>query len=163
MFRKNERGFTLLEALLVVVIIGILAAVIVPRFLYAKSEAEAKTCRGNLATLNTQSEKFFMEHNDTWPGAVPSDASYTTSGDPMTDLTVDIGDSAVLENEYFPDGAPTCPSGGTYVFDETGGGGTYENNRWFCVGEAGTPASGHGYVNWVNTYGQAAEPAAGTP
>lgn len=54
MFRRNEKGFTLVELMIVVVIIGILAAIAIPKFsnMIGKTKtAEAKTILGNIISL----------------------------------------------------------------------------------------------------------------
>ena len=105
LLKKYRNGFTLLEVLLVVVIIGILAALIVPRFLRAREDAETKICKGNLTILNTQSEKYQADQGI--PFSDPSVVPYPTYVELVTNTN------------YFPDGPPSCPSGGTYSFDET--------------------------------------------
>jgi len=86
--RKRSRGFTLLELLIVIVILGIIAAVIIPRFTVSATEAKKNTCAQNVANLNTQVERWYFEKG-AWPKA---------------DLT-DIG----ADMDYFPDGIPKCP------------------------------------------------------
>ncbi len=60
-------GFTLIELLIVVVILGILAAIVIPQFSIATEDAKLNTLQTNLATMRTQLQLYKLQHNDLWP------------------------------------------------------------------------------------------------
>jgi type IV pilus assembly protein PilA len=74
--RKNNRGFTLIELLIVVVIIGILVAIVVPKFANGKERAMVSAMRSDLHNLVTAQEGFFSNSNQYYNGPVP-DPSFT--------------------------------------------------------------------------------------
>lgn len=59
MFRK---GFTLVELLIVVIILGILAAIVVPQFSDASTDTQVSSLRTNLQTLRGQIELYRLQH-----------------------------------------------------------------------------------------------------
>jgi len=59
----NRRGFTLIELLIVVVIIGILAAIAVPKFQNTKGKANAASLRADLRNLITAEEAYFYDNS----------------------------------------------------------------------------------------------------
>ena len=61
--RSNRRGFTLIELLIVVVIIGILAAIAVPKFQNTKGKANAASLRADLRNLVTAEEAYFYDNS----------------------------------------------------------------------------------------------------
>ena len=65
--RVELRGFTLVEILIVVIILGILAAIIVPQFANASSDARATNLKTTLANVRNQIEVFKAQHNETAP------------------------------------------------------------------------------------------------
>ena len=60
--RSIRRGFTLIELLIVVVIIGVLAAIAIPKFQSTKGKANAATLKSDLRNLATAQEAYFYEH-----------------------------------------------------------------------------------------------------
>ncbi len=60
-------GFTLVEILIVVVILGILAAIVVPQFTNASETAKVSSVISQLQTLRSQMELFQVQHNGNYP------------------------------------------------------------------------------------------------
>lgn len=60
--RRARRGFTLIELLVVCVIIGVLAAIAIPKFQATKGKANAATLKSDLRNLATAQEAYFYEN-----------------------------------------------------------------------------------------------------
>ena len=69
MKRSVQKGFTLVEVLIVVVIMAILAATIIPQFTDSTKDAKSSTGRFNLHTLRSQIELYRAHHNGGLPDA----------------------------------------------------------------------------------------------
>ena len=82
----------MIELLIVVVILGILGAIVIPRILVSTEDAKKNACAQNVANINTQVERWYFEK-----GAWPLDA--------LTDVAADTN--------YFPESIPVCPVDGT--------------------------------------------------
>jgi general secretion pathway protein G len=93
---RCKKGFTLVELLVVVLILGALAAIAVPRIIGGATNAKINACATNVDLLNSQIELYYANKGD-WPGQ-------------LADITTDPN--------YFPDGAPECPFGSRYVVNE---------------------------------------------
>ncbi len=63
---SNRKGFTLIELLIVVVIIGILAAIAIPKFANTKEKAYIASMKSDLRNLITAQEAYFSDNNSTY-------------------------------------------------------------------------------------------------
>lgn len=73
-----KKAFTLIEILIVVVILGILAAIVIPQFTKASDDAQAGNIQTQLSTIRNMVELYRVRNN----GAYPFSASSMTWGDP---------------------------------------------------------------------------------
>jgi len=71
MNRKNT-GFTLVEILIVVIILGILAAIVIPQFTEASNDARESALASDLQTLRSQLELYKVQHLDSYPPTTSS-------------------------------------------------------------------------------------------
>jgi general secretion pathway protein G len=78
---QAKRGFTLVEILIVVVILGILAAIVIPQFTQASTEAKTNSLCSNLQTLRSQIELYKVQHNDNAPDLLTFAAQMTQTSD----------------------------------------------------------------------------------
>ncbi len=83
MKRKNT-GFTLVEILIVVIILGILAAIVIPQFTEASNDARVSALVSDLQTVRSQIELYKVQHKDDYPGTV---SGTWTIGNFVTGLT----------------------------------------------------------------------------
>jgi general secretion pathway protein G len=68
--RSASRGFTLVEILIVVIILGILAAIVIPQFTNASTDARRNSLLSQLQTMRSQVQLFRLQHNDILPDLV---------------------------------------------------------------------------------------------
>lgn len=103
---SKTKGFTLVEIMIVVAIIGIIIAIAVPGFIRARATSRMRACQENLTKIDGAKEQWALETNQS-PGATPSWADLTdgaTAGD----------GNGILKKQ------PIEPSGGSYTINAVG-------------------------------------------
>jgi prepilin-type N-terminal cleavage/methylation domain-containing protein len=100
LLNNARRGFTLVEIMIVVLIIGILLAIAVPNFIRARESSRAKSCISNLKQIDSAKEQWAMDNKK-------------TSADTP-------GDADLYGADKYVKSAPACPSSGTYTIAAVG-------------------------------------------
>jgi general secretion pathway protein G len=112
----KRKGFTLVEILIVVIILGILAAIVIPQFTEASSEARVSNLMTNLQTIRSQLLLYKTQHNEVYPAAAAGDDG-DTFADQLTMYTdVDGNTNATPDTDYpygpYLQSVPTNPLSG---------------------------------------------------
>lgn len=94
----RSRGFTLVEIMIVVAVVGLLAVLSIPSFMKSREKSQAKTCMNSLRQIYYAKEHFASQNS-------------LSAGDPVTE-----SDVAVFLNH----GLPVCPAGGAYAINPVG-------------------------------------------
>jgi type IV pilus assembly protein PilA len=108
---QNRKGFTLIELLIVVVIIGILAAIAIPKFAATKDKAKLASVKSDLRNIETAEEAYFSDTQAYATQAQLSTANLFNPTIPNTAVvTVNgtVGYTAVVTNATISNGPTSC-------------------------------------------------------
>ena len=145
--RTRKGGFTLVEILIVVIILGILAAIVIPQFTSASQDARKNSLTSQLQTLRSQIELYKLQHLDNPPASLMNSAS-TTPWVELVNKTNDQG--ATGTSASFPFGPylqaePRNPLNGFSAV-------LVGTTDYDGVGDALTGATGKGFVVNSNSH-----------
>ena len=79
--KRDKTAFTLVEILIVVVILGILAAIVIPQFTSAAEDSKLSNLMSNLQSIRAQLELYKMHHNETYPTSINTQLTSKTDAD----------------------------------------------------------------------------------
>jgi len=159
---NKKSGFTLIEMLIVVIILGILAMIIIPQINVSSGEAKLNTLRTNLGTVRNAIELYYHQHNSVYPGAVKTDG--TGAATVATDLPAAFIDQLTKYTEANGKAAGdrstlTAPIFGPYLKTATLPENPYNNSTGVTCDitvtdvttRTATPGDGTGWKFYVNT------------
>ena len=100
---SHKGGFTLVEIMIVVAIIGLLAAIAIPNFIRSRSKSQATACINNMRQIDSAVQQFAMEHGK----AAGTSITYPDDLTPYIKLNASSS-------------IPGCPASGTYTLTLVG-------------------------------------------
>lgn len=124
--RTNRTGFTLVEILIVVIILGILAAIVIPQFTNASQNARESSLQSTLQTLRSQIQLYKLQHGDQLPDLAGSNTGSQASATAWTEFTstTTYGNPAQTFGPYMQAIPTNSINGNSTVVNVTGEDGT---------------------------------------
>ena len=138
---KSQNGFTLIELMIAVVVIGILSAVAVPSYMDYVKRGNAQEAPSNLLAMKTQAEQYYGDHPGT--GYLDVSSACTTTYTPGTCFPCKPSASADVNTKYnftYSCDTPTRTKD-TFTITATGNSGTNIAGWTYTIDQAGTRAS----------------------
>jgi len=134
---KNQAGFTLIEMIIVVVIIGLLAGLVAPQFMKQQGRAETKTARAQIELFGTALDTFRLDVG-----------RYPTSQEGLAALMQKPGGADRWDGPYLKKDLPPDPWGKPYVYKSPGEHGPYDIISYGADGVPGGDGDNRDINSW---------------
>ncbi len=135
--RSSHRGFTLLELLVVMVIIGLLAAYVGPKYFSQVGKSEVKTARAQIVAFEKALEQYRLEVG-----------TYPTTEQGLAALVARPAQAAHWDGPYLAKAVPLDPWGHAYVYKSPGDHGDVDLMSLGRDGQPGGEGLDADIVNW---------------
>jgi len=122
-FRKYENGFSLIELLIVMVILGMLAALVGPRMFGKVDKSKQKAAKTQIALFETSLDMYRLDMG-----------KYPTTDEGLNALRIKPDDESKWDGPYIPKEIPLDPWGNGYIYNCPGEHGDYDI---VCLGADG--------------------------
>jgi general secretion pathway protein G len=135
--KVRQKGFTLIEIVIVVIIIGLLAALVGPRLFGKVSEAKLKTAKAQIELFGTALDAFRLDVG-----------RYPTSEEGLKVLREKPSDTEMWKGPYLNKEIPVDPWGRPYVYKSPGEHGEYDLISYGLDGTEGGEGENQDVVSW---------------
>ena len=109
--KRNQRGFTLIELIIVIVIIGILAAVAIPKYQDLQTTAKIGQVKGNVGAMRSAVALYYAQNNGSYPttisatmfadGVIPGNTTFTTPLNSVSVVTTDPTTNSTSDGYWY--------------------------------------------------------------
>ncbi len=134
---KNSSGFTLVELLVVMIIIGLLAALVGPRFIRQEEKAKIKATKAQIELLGTALDTFRLDVG-----------RYPSSEEGLQALRQNPGSLERWDGPYLKKEVPLDPWGKAYVYRSPGEHGPYDILSYGADGVSGGEGDNRDITSW---------------
>lgn len=137
--RSEEAGFTLVEMLVVITIIGLIMALVAPRVLGYLSESKAKAAKIQIESFGSALDLFYL-----------NSGRYPTGSEGLVVLVQRPGNAPAWNGPYLKGGVvPADPWGNAYVYRAPGQHGAYEILSYGSDGQEGGTGTASDITSWT--------------
>jgi general secretion pathway protein G len=136
-FLKSEKGFTLVELIVVVIIIGLLAGLVVPQFIKQEEKATAKAAKAQIELFGTALDTFRLDVG-----------RYPTTQEGLQALTQKPGGVERWDGPYLKKEVPPDPWNKPYLYKSPGEHGPYDILSYGADGVPGGDGNNHDITSW---------------
>ena len=134
---RNNSGFTLVELLVVMIIIGLLAALVGPRFIRQEEKAKIKATQAQIELLGTALDTFRLDVG-----------RYPTTEEGLQALRQNPGGLERWDGPYLKKGVPLDPWGKSYVYKGPGEHGPFDILSFGADGVSGGEGDNRDLTSW---------------
>ena len=136
-YKRREKGFTLIEMLIVMVILGLLAALVGPRMFGKVGKARQKAAKAQISLFETTLDTYRLDTS-----------RYPTTEQGLQALRTKPGGVERWDGPYLPKNVPLDPWGHAYEYQSPGEHGDYDITSLGADGTSGGEGENEDIVNW---------------
>lgn len=134
---ENQQGFTLVELIVVVIIIGLLAGLVVPQFIRQEEKATAKAAKAQIELLGTALDTYRLDVG-----------RYPATQEGLQALSQKPGGAERWDGPYLKKEVPNDPWGKPYVYKSPGDHGPYDIISYGADGVPGGEGTNRDVASW---------------